>query len=182
SGSPEIVNGLSCMACHKAGMRQFEDVVGPAVAVGNEDQADKVRGLFKPAALERQLERDTEEFVRLLNRVIAPVLLAGDDAGQDIINDFPEPIAAVARQYDKDLGIEEVAAELGVDVAFLRANLPNARLRALGLGTLRQPDGRIKRDMWQARDEIASPFQEAARELDLGIGVSRGAALNDDDC
>ncbi len=173
SGTPQIVNGLSCMACHKHGMQPFTDALRDGLAVFNGDARIKVEALFDQSELERRLKQDREEFLLRLDRVIGPFLKQGDDADKHL-EDFPEPISEVAVLYDKDLDLNAVACELGVeDVDELKANLAARELRRLGLGPLRF--GRtIKRSMWEARDDVSSPFQETAKALDLGVGITVG--------
>ncbi|MBV8236406.1 MAG: transcriptional regulator [Acidimicrobiia bacterium] len=113
SGTATVVNGLSCMGCHKNGMiGGFEDTIRAGNALAGEPRA-KVERLYPPkAAMDRLVADDEEAFLAALEKATGPFLRAGDDKDKPI-RDFPEPIGAIARLYVKDLGLEEVAAELG---------------------------------------------------------------------
>ena len=76
----------------------------------------------------------------------------------------------MARAYLKDLGPDEVAAELGLgDPKELTARIQaSARLRELGLAPL-LPARRDQADrVGLARRAVPLAFQEVARELELG--------------
>jgi serine/threonine-protein kinase len=168
AGSPAIVNGLSCMACHKLGVIRFEDKVRGGSAVGG-DALDKVQTLFRTkAAMNLLLDRDEQRFVRALEVATGPYLKAGPDRDRSI-RDFPEPVGAIARLYLKDLSVEEVALELGLEdprklQALIRAN---RELRRLGLGPLLD-GGTISRAAWSSLQFTTSMFHNVARELGLG--------------
>ena len=168
SGTPAIVNGLSCMACHKHGMLPCRDTVRGGNSLAGEARL-KLDRLFPPQEeMDRLLAADSERFLRALEAATADILCAGADAAADI-RSFPEPVGAIARLYLKDIGTVEAACELGLAdptelQIFIRAN---PRLRELGLGPLADGE-RIKRAAWESVEGFTSPFQEAARELELG--------------
>jgi serine/threonine-protein kinase len=172
SGSPTIVNGLSCMACHKAGLiGEFKDVVRDSGAVFGAAR-DKVRRLYPPARkMERLLQKDRKRFLRALEEVVGPFLKVGADRKKDITA-FPEPVGAIARLYVKDLGLEEAACELNFadpkDFKLLIEK--NERLRELGLGPLAQ-GSRVKRQLWQSLRGTYSLFHKVAAELGRGTPV-----------
>jgi serine/threonine-protein kinase len=119
--------------------------------------------------LDRLLARDESRFLKALDESTGIFLKAGDDA-TTAIGDFPEPIGAVARAYLKDLGPNEVAADLGfTDSKELTSRIQtSARLREFGLAPLLH-NAPIKRTEWDAIDgRFLSRFQEVARELELG--------------
>ncbi len=121
--------------------------------------------LLRPPA---PADRDGRRFAQSLEEVTGRFLRVGEDRDKDL-RDFPEPVVAVTQLYDRDLGPEEVACELGLDdPARLQALVrDNPRLRELGLGPLTQ-GGAVKRETWSSKEFAASPFQNAARELGLG--------------
>lgn len=163
SGTPVIVNGLSCMACHEHGMiRGFKDTVRGGTGVSPAARV-KVQKLYPEAAtMDKLLEQDEQRFRQALAKA------TGSFASED-----REPIGLVARTHvNKELGLSDAAAELGLtQPAQLKAAIQNNnRLRALGLGPL--ADGNtIKREAWESLRSTLSPFQEAARELGLGEPV-----------
>lgn len=173
AGTPAVVNGISCMHCHKNGMIQFRDEIRNANAVGGFVR-DKVRDLYLPnEEMKKLIDADQARFVAALEKVIGPFLKVEEDENKDI-EEFPEPIGKIASLYLADLGPQEVALELGfADVATLQAVIHSNRdLLKLGLGTLAQdPAGTIKRSEWEAIDG-SSLFQEAALLLQLGTPVT----------
>jgi mono/diheme cytochrome c family protein len=172
SGTPAIVNGLSCMACHAHGTIPFADQVRDGHILGGAAR-DFVKRLYPEAAeMDELVAKDRRRFLAALEEAVGPFLKVGADKGRPI-EDFPEPVSAIARWYlGQELGPEEAAREVGLsDVkTFLRAVENNARLQELGLFPLRRGNA-IKREVWESRAEGFSPFQVAARELRLGVPI-----------
>jgi serine/threonine-protein kinase len=168
AGTPAVINGLSCMSCHKHGMIPFKDAIRDGTAVGG-DALRLVQQLYPPqATLDRLVRDDGKRFLDALERATGPFLRVGPDRDQ-AVRDFPEPVGEVARAYLlKDLGPAEAAYELGLErPEQLRSMIEgSAALRALGLAPLTA--GRsIRRDEWETLDGT-SLFQKVARELQLG--------------
>jgi hypothetical protein len=170
AGTPEIVNGLSCLACHASGMKTFKDEVGghPAV-VGS--PADKVRRLYAPPAeMDKKLAEDEDLFLRALDKVIGEFLREGELAKADIrelVRRINEPIGEVARLYTKDLSPEAVAAELGLpNVEALQGKIRGnpKLLEELGFGPLLDAHA-LKRELWDA--DRLSLFHQVAPEFGL---------------
>jgi serine/threonine-protein kinase len=168
SGTPAIVTGLSCMACHKHGPIRFKDTVAASVAVGG-DALRKVQDLFPPQeAMDQTLADDEDRFLRSLSKACGPFLQIDDDKDKDI-RAFPEPISAIAVQYGKDISAAEAAYELGLpgpDELASRIQ-SNPQLRELGLAPLANGE-RIKRETWQSLKEFLSQFHRASSQLQLG--------------
>ena len=169
AGTSAVVNGLSCLACHRTGMQPFKDSIRGGLAVAGEAR-NKVDRLFPTkAAMDKLVARDETRFLTAVDQAAGAFLKAGDDKDK-AIRDFPEMIGAVARGYLKDLNADDVAAELAIEdpktlPALIRSN---ARLRQLGLGPLFE-GGTIKRSEWDSLEgRFLSTFHECARELDLG--------------
>jgi hypothetical protein len=122
--------------------------------------------------LDRWFDRDEKRFMTALTAAMGPFLLVGEDQDKDI-TDFPEPINALAvNYYHKDLGLEDVAREVGWEgsVESLKAAISgNTRLmNRLGMRALLAEEGRIKRLAWQDSTPPATRFQHVAQELNLG--------------
>ena len=169
SGTATIVNGLSCMACHKDGLiGAFQDQVRAGHALAGEARQKVERIYPEKAAMDRLLAEDEARFLAAADQVAGDFLRDGADRSRSI-RDFPEPIGAVGRRYLKDLGIEEAAAELGLkDPKELQTAIRlNPELRRLGLAPLLD-GGTIKRAAWESLRFLNSPFQDAALQLELG--------------
>jgi len=172
SGSPAVVNGLSCMSCHAQGMLAFSDQVrGGHILGGN--ARDLVRRLFPPQNdLDRVVERDRKRFLDALDAACGPFLKLGANTKTSIQN-FKEPVAAIARWYlSNELRLEEASRELGLDdPQILRGAIElNPRLQELGLLPLARGNT-VKREVWEDVSQLVSPFQAAARELKLGVPI-----------
>ena len=170
SGTVRIVNGVSCMACHKHGMvTDFKDTVRDGTAVLG-DARDKVRRLHpRPERMDELLKEDADRFVAALGKAAGPFLKAGPDEAKDI-RDFKEPVSELAGRFVRaEVGLAEAAYELGLaDPARLAAAVQASdRLRELGLAPLARK-ATIKREVWESLAGFTSPFQEAAGVLDLG--------------
>jgi serine/threonine-protein kinase len=148
-------------------MMPFEDKLRDSTALKG-DALVKVQELFRTKAeMDRLLAKDEDCFLRAVDEATGLFLKAGDDRGKSI-RDFPEPIGAIARLYVRNLGLEEVACELGIEPATLKSFLANnPRLRTLGLGPLAVGET-IQRSVWSSLENAISLFQDVARELELG--------------
>jgi serine/threonine-protein kinase len=178
SGTPQIVNGLSCMACHKHGMQIFEDSLREGHALINSDARRKVEDIFRWNEMKRRLDEGRNSFLTKLTAAVGPFLQHQEDTEKPI-QAFPEPISAVARLYNKELGLNELATELGYeDPNELSSHLSNRGILRLGLTAVRT-GGTIKRSMWEGREDVSTPFQEAANELNIGIGITINGGTDD---
>jgi serine/threonine-protein kinase len=173
SGSTSVVNGLSCMACHKHGVIRFKDSVRSGLAVAGEVRT-KVQELYpRQEDMDVLLNKDENRFLKALELATGPFLKVGPDADRPI-RDFAEVVSPVALQYQRDLTATEAALELGIQNP---AHLPimvraNKTLAQFGLGQFK--DGAtIKREQWDSMLEGDSLFQKTARELDLGTPVRK---------
>ncbi len=112
SGTPEIVNGVSCMACHVHGMMpKFKDYLRDHSAVFGEAET-KVRQLY-PAQkrMEALVEADRKKFMDALEKTIAPFLRVESDKDTPLTR-FKEPVALVAGPYRRGyLDLKALALE-----------------------------------------------------------------------
>jgi mono/diheme cytochrome c family protein len=177
SGTFTIVNGISCMGCHKQGMITFEDTVRPTFAnVAGQPTADKVRRLYPPVDEMNALVRDDmDRFLAAAEKATGP-LLRKDAADKRKLDAFPEPVTRASKDYERPLTVEDVARELGLPLTEEQsrsAGVPRAdelatvikvsdEMRRLGLARLSTGET-VPREVWE------QAFQEAAHELKLGI-------------
>ena len=161
-GTPEVINGISCLACHKNGMKTFQDEIraNPAVFA---DARDKLDRLYAPLAeMDKLLARDEKRFLDALELAIGPFLAVGDDARKSAI-DLIEPIGKVAQDYNKDLSADAVAAELELpSIQAVRSAIGADRFRELGLGPLLDAKA-VKRELWEGK--VRSLFRRISQEL-----------------
>ncbi len=176
SGSPAVVNGISCMGCHKVGVQTFQDDIRRSVVLAG-NAGRKVNSLYREKEVSPTIKQDIDTFMAALGTCIGPFLKQGEDADKNLA-DFPEPIKEAVALYDSGISLDDAARELGFPKADLQASLRSDRLQALGLGPLLLKDkngneNKIPRDVWDSKDDNGSSvFQVVARELGIGIGVN----------
>ncbi len=113
-----VGNGASCMACHRAGPLSAKDSIRASVeadAAAPKDLRDMVLSLYAPGPeMDTLVAEDQERYAAAQRRAgIDPELL---------INGL-EPVAALAREYSKDVGLARLAAEAGLTVVETRERL-----------------------------------------------------------
>jgi serine/threonine-protein kinase len=173
SGSPQVVNGLSCIHCHRVGMISgFRDEIRDSEVLGG--AADlHVKRLYPPAfRMEELVQADKEHFLLALEKVTGPFLKQGDDVNKQITA-FPEPIGHSVFRFQADLTARELALELGLpDAETLQNKIrDNRALLRMGLGTLLNgTQGRIKRQKLESLDGT-SLYQDISAELRIGAPV-----------
>jgi mono/diheme cytochrome c family protein len=173
SGSSVIVNGLSCMACHNAGIKRgiSQDVLRTRSAVTGEALAKLQKLHPEPQVMEKFYRKDEVRFLVALDKATGSFLRGPGDKGK-AVQEFKEPVKEVARRYFGEVSLEEAARELGIDnpQSLKRVIAQSSRLQRLGLAPL--ADGTaLKRDGWEAPLPVQSLFQEAARALGRGTPV-----------
>ena len=172
AGTPEVTNALSCIHCHRHGMLPFEGTVRSGAGVFGEAKR-KVEQLYpENERMQKMVAADKAQFMRALAKTIGPFVQVNEEADRDI-EQFPEPVGAIARFYQRDLDIHTVAAELGIeDVEGLRKMIQlNDQLKQIGMGPLGE-SGKIKRSDWESREAFISPMQETMRILKLGTPLN----------
>ncbi len=164
SGTPEVVNGLSCIYCHKNGMKFFQDEIRQHPAVFA-DARIKMQRLYPTAEdMNALLQKDEKRFLDALSLAVGRFLLVGGNA-QKAVRDLIEPVGEVARLYNQDLSPASVAAELDLaDVAKIQSKLGESKFQELGLGPLLDAKA-VKRELWEGPDE--SLYHRVANELGL---------------
>jgi serine/threonine-protein kinase len=177
SGTFSIVNGISCMGCHKHGMIAFEDTVRATFAGVDNATADKVRRIY-PAKeeMQRLVQADMERFLTAVDKATGNLVRTGPDDRRKI-TEFPEPVTKAAKDYDRLLSIEDVARELGLPespekaqklsiphAAELAGIFKTAAFRRLGLSPLASGET-LAREVWE------KALQAAVLELKLGVPI-----------
>jgi Domain of unknown function (DUF4384) len=114
-------NGASCMACHRSGPHGVTDIVRAQTETDTaapRELRDQILALYPPQAEMDSLVAEDQE------RYAAAQLKAGIDPLL-LINGL-EPVAALAREHTRDVGLQRLAAE-----AELTASETRSRLAAL---------------------------------------------------
>jgi serine/threonine-protein kinase len=165
SGTPAIVNGLSCMACHKNGMIPFKDTIREGSAVFGPAQ-QKVERLYPEAKkMAVLIQEDEKRFLDALAKAVGPFFRDGPEKGKSI-KEWPEPIGEIALRYRLAyLDLRAVASELNLEKPedFVK-RVGEKKIKQLGLEPLLKEGGLISRAEWEALEGI-SLMQETAREL-----------------
>ena len=173
SGTSAIVNGTSCMHCHKSGIIPVADTIREGHALfGN--ARDKVLKLYpERKTMDELVKGDEKRFVDALDKTIGPFLKIGAARAKKV-TEFTEPIGEVTRRYlavrnSDDVGVQIAASELGIEKSETLAGMIQGNSTLKELGVLPLAKGKtIKRDDWEAVDVTASLFQDIALALRLG--------------
>lgn len=113
SGSNTIVNGVSCMGCHKEGMLPFADSVRVQFEGRSGPVAEKVLRIYPPRQeVDRLVTEDRQRFVAAVTRAVAPFI--GRPDGTVDLAAHPEPVSDVSRRYQRELALSDVARDLGL--------------------------------------------------------------------
>ncbi|WP_232529995.1 c-type cytochrome domain-containing protein [Rosistilla oblonga] len=169
AGTPEIVNGISCISCHRHGMIPIDDFVRSGNALESAEARRKVQELYAtPADLLAALNDSKVAYLSKLKAAVGTYLQVGKNKDRPI-EEFEEPISRVARLYDRNLDLEAAARELGYEsITDLKNQVFSGGLFSLGLGPLAIEGGTVKRAEWESREATVSVFQQAASELRIG--------------
>jgi len=172
SGTPQVVNSISCIGCHKLGLRDDfiragsagKSLTPEALALPDPAVRDFANVVFDQTQFKKRLDEEQHQFLATLSQVLKPFLY---EEQADLAH-FPEPVTEVARFYYRNISPEDAEAELGMDPRKGNGQLNGRSLRDdFGLGPL-QLNRPIKRSVWDALGPAGSTFQEVASELDIG--------------
>lgn len=167
SGSVSIVNGISCMGCHKHGMFPWEkDDIRPLFE-NRRGQAlgDKVLELFPTnEAMQQLVRKDQKFFLAALEEAIGPFVKVGNDSSR-AIEDFPEPITRVSNRYQQDITVSIAGRELGIAEGKQAVFSSPRRMRELGLANWSNPNGTVSREAWE------TAYGRLARDLEIGVPI-----------
>jgi serine/threonine-protein kinase len=171
SGTNAIVNGLSCMYCHRHGPIRFSDELRETSGVSGAARR-KLRFLApEQKRMEQLLQDDEERFMGSLSRAIGPFLRVGKDESTPVEKLTGEPVGELARRFKLvPLNSDTVAAELGIEKGSEIETLVKVspELRELGLGPLMRAGGAIKRFEWENIPIATSVYQRVALRLRKG--------------
>lgn len=167
SGNQLIVNGLSCIVCHRHGMIETPDDEIRGFAGAHGRARDYMERLYPEAKQMSQLiENDRRLFLGSLEEIVGRFLRVGPDEKVKL-KDFPEPVGETSRRFLLEPpNLATIACELyEPDAARLGQRIADDPiLRGLGLGSLRKEGGTIQRAAWESK-RAYSLMQETARQL-----------------
>ena len=167
SGSPQIVNGLSCIGCHDQGIKDLKDDVRSGHALENNfDGVQKILQLYAPQEeLQAAISESRRKYQERLLLTIGPAL------GIKSIDELPtkEPISEVVKWYTANIDLETAACELGFTINGLQERVKSGPLNQLGLKPLSNEGGTIKRSYWESQEAAVSVFQQTVTELGIGV-------------
>jgi hypothetical protein len=159
SADKTVINGVSCMSCHFAGVVSKSDEVGPAVSAHRKAfaDADVILSLYRePAELAAILDADAKHFAAAMQKV-----------GVNNLSRSGEPISVMSRRFEQELDSRLASCEFGLSIEQFFEKLDASDLMSRRFAALRNPGGVIKRDVF------AAGFVEATAELKLA-GNTRG--------
>ncbi len=161
---PVIRNGRSCISCHFAGMKSFQDDMRPALQRLSAAPFDLEKALalyVSQAELNRAVAEAGRRFLD------AEEKLGGKYRDRRWDNDVrDEPITALSQRFQSELSLPLAAAEVGLEPREFEERIRwNTRLNAIGLQQLLVQGGGLKRDVWERH------FGDLVRELQLGVHV-----------
>jgi mono/diheme cytochrome c family protein len=144
-----VVNGISCMNCHKHGMIQKTDQVRDLANISGvfpDGIRETVLALYPPKIkFDSLLKEDAERFQKALDETGTPL-------------SETEPIFALAQQFDKKLELTRAAAEAGQKPDAFRKLISQSPRLVESLASLLAPRGTVNRDTYVAAfpDIVAS--------------------------
>jgi mono/diheme cytochrome c family protein len=125
---------VSCSGCHAQGFLPVRDEVRTVVENNrfnfNADDFEAVEEIYpRPEEFAREVELDSDDFKRALNQAGVPENVA-------------DPMSGVFLRFDRDLGLAEVAGDLGVSEQLLANNLArlDPQLQIISTATIDRDD------------------------------------------
>ena len=160
ANDPTVRNGLSCIGCHTQGMKKFTDSVRAAIEQDDNPPYNKEHALRlypEQSVLDALVAKDTVRFQQALEKIGGPFT---DDASkqQFFKRCENEPIQRFHELFQAPLDASHAAATVGLETeAFLTHIREKQSLKNLGLQTLTDANGTVKRDAWTSNfDDMIS--------------------------
>ena len=161
SGTPLILNGVSCMACHRHGMIPVEDTIRDSNALFGKAR-EKV-GLLHPTqkVMDKHVEEDKSRFLKSLEATMGVVIRT--PAGKKVpITQFREPVTEVVTRYQRHLDAADIVSELYLKNLDKLNDIGKEKRRELVLESLIERKGVLPRYQWDATDSGGSLMQKVA--------------------
>ncbi|RKU09597.1 hypothetical protein C6503_20815 [Candidatus Poribacteria bacterium] len=151
ANDPTVRNGLSCIGCHTQGMKKFKDSVRAAIEQDDNPPYNKEHAFRlypEQSVLDDLVAKDTVRFQQALEKIGGP--FADDTSRQRFFKRCEnEPIQRFHELFQAPLDASHAAAAVGLETeAFLTQIREKQSLKNLGLQTLTDVNGTVKRDAW----------------------------------
>jgi WD40 repeat protein/mono/diheme cytochrome c family protein len=153
-----VMNGISCMSCHYAGMITKSDEIRKFVETNKRSftDPDSILALYPgQSALDSLYAEDGKRFTSALEQI-----------GIKRISKTGEPISTMAMRFEEELDMKLAAAEVGMTCDEFERCLERYPTTARALGALRVSGGTVKRDA----------FVEVFLRISLEFGVVRNSS------
>ena len=160
ASDPTVKNGLSCIGCHTQGMKKFKDSVRAAIEQDQNPPYNKEQALRlypEQSVLDDLVRKDTIRFLQALEKIGGPFV--DDTSRQRFFKKHEnEPIQRFHELFQAPLSASDAAAALGLETSeFLTQIREKQSLKNLGLQTLIDVNGTVKRDAWTSNfDDVIS--------------------------
>ena len=169
-GNGIIVNGLSCIACHKQGLiEDFRDEIRFGIKGLPSESRRLVRKLYldRPE-LDQLIRKDQTRYRQAMIQVLRPFIDTATLGEMERGGALAEPVGPVAKRFlVNTLNSTTLASELGVSEEKLRSALEiHSGLQRLGLSGVPE-GGTTNREIWQSGTGL-SVFQKAAQIMKVG--------------
>ena len=156
ASDPTVKNGLSCIGCHTQGMKTFTDSVRAAIEQDDNPPYNKAQALRlypEQSVLDALVAKDTLKFQQALEKIGGP--FADDASRQRFFKQHEnEPVQRLHELFQAPLNASDAAAAVGLETeAFLTQIREKQSLKNLGLQTLIDVNGTVKRDAWTSNFE-----------------------------
>lgn len=163
-----VTNGLSCISCHASGMQFFDNQVRQHLDTLRRADFDLDRAKTWYVTTADLLKVQLEDAKRFEDAVVKSGGSMPHFEGKPSLYPKDEPVTQVAQLYKKyPVSEAGAAAECGLPLEeFYTRMAKNSHMAELGLGVLLQPNGSVKRDVWE------QDFAKVVDEIGLGEAIS----------
>ncbi len=127
-----VVNGLSCVRCHKAGINEFQDDIRQLHVLKGANEQKLLQLLAEGPELNRLLARDRQAYLQAVQAACGPFLESHPGLAQRIATGQIEPISEVAARYHAEpVTLRKLALEMGLQPSEALLESLRARLQQL---------------------------------------------------
>jgi len=154
-----VMNGISCMSCHYAGIIKKFDEVRQHVETNRKSfpEANDILAIYAPKEkLEQLLDEDAQRYQAAVERLGLTISETG------------EPVVNMALRFEEDLDLRLAAAEFGMQPSEFTSNLNRHPQLGRSLGVVNVAGGSLK------RDALVAAFPEFVEQTKIGVVIRSG--------